>query len=72
MVRDPGVRRMSTTKVECDCEDWQINIPMIDSALQMSRVHGNEMPVKMANYCLYCCKKINHNVLCTKDEEVKE
>lgn len=55
-------------KVECDCNDWKINLPRINSALILAQVRGEKISIKVANYCLYCGKDLRAAQDTGKDE----
>lgn len=44
--------------MKCDCDDWKENASIVDSALVLYVLRGNEGIEKGGKYCLWCGKKL--------------
>lgn len=44
--------------MNCNCDEWKENAPIIDTALALAGSHGFKTLKKSFSYCPYCNKNI--------------
>lgn len=44
--------------MNCSCEEWEVNLNMINSCLAMSQIHGHRYKGLQFKYCPWCGKQL--------------
>ena len=46
----------------CDCDDWGINLHILNGCIVFDFIHGIDQKLKIFNYCPYCGKQLKEKI----------